>query len=109
MSILVEGYFKKEKILFELEELDLQNDEKGRILKMADELAELRLLDAVLEKLEVKDKELFLEQMHGGSIEVTAEFLRERIKNIEGSLLERARLLEEEIIKDIRSLGSKDG
>ena len=107
MSMLVEGYFKKEKILIELEELDLQNDEKGRILKMTDELAELRLLDAVLEKLEAKDKELFLEQIHGGSVEVTAEFLRERIKDIEEVLLERARLLEEEIIRDIRSLGEQ--
>ena len=95
MSILVEGYFKKEKILIELEGLDLQNEEKSKILKMADELAELRLLDSVLEKLEERDKELFLEQMHGGSAEIVAEFLRERIKNIEGLLLERARLLEE--------------
>jgi len=107
MSILVEGYFKKEKILIELEGLDLQNEEKSKILKMADELAELRLLDSVLEKLEERDKELFLEQMHGGSAEIVAEFLRERIKNIEGLLLERARLLEDEIVEDIRSLRSQ--
>ena len=107
MSILVEGYFKKEKILIELEGLDLQNEEKSKIIKMADELAELRLLDSVLEKLEERDKELFLEQMHGGSAEIVAEFLRERIKNIEGLLLERARLLEDEIVEDIRSLRSQ--
>ncbi len=107
MSILVEGYFKKEKILIELEGLDLQNEEKIEIIKMADELAELRLLDSVLEKLEERDKELFLEQMHGGSAEIGAEFLRERIKNIEGLLLERARLLEDEIVEDIRSLRSQ--
>ena len=107
MSILVEGYFKKEKILIELEGLDLQNEEKIEIIKMANELAELRLLEAVLEKLEERDKELFLEQMHGGSTEIVAEFLRERIKNIEGLLLERARLLEDEIVEDIRSLRSQ--
>ncbi|OGY25850.1 MAG: hypothetical protein A2Z11_04915 [Candidatus Woykebacteria bacterium RBG_16_43_9] len=107
MSILVEGYFKKEKILIELEGLDLQNEEKIEIIKMADELAELRLLDSVLEKLEERDKELFLEQMHGGSTEIVAEFLRERIKNIEGLLLERARSLEDEIVEDIRSLRSQ--
>jgi len=107
MSILVEGYFKKEKILIELEGLDLQNEEKSKILKMTDELAELRLLDLVLEKLEEKDKELFLEQIHGGSAEIAAEFLRERIKNIEGLLLRRARLLEDEIVEDIRSLRSQ--
>ena len=104
MSILIEGYFKKEKILVELDALDLKRRERNEILKMADELAELRLLDSILERLEAKDKELFLEQMHGGSAAVIAQFLREKISNIEEILSERARGLEDEIVEDIRSL-----
>ena len=104
MSILIEGYFKKEKILVELDALDLKRRERNEILKMADELAELRLLDSILERLEAKDKELFLEQMHGGSAAVIAQFLREKISNIEEILSERARVLEDEIVEDIRSL-----
>ncbi|MCH7541454.1 hypothetical protein IH981_01595 [Patescibacteria group bacterium] len=107
MSILIEGYFKKEKILVELDALDLKRRERNEILKMADELAELRLLDSILERLEAKDKELFLEQMHGGSAAVIAQFLREKISNIEEILSERARGLEEEIVEDIRSLRSR--
>ena len=107
MSILVEGYFRKGKILVELDTLDLQKEERNEILKMADELAELQLLDSVLERLEAKDKELFLEQMHGGSAAVIAEFLREKINNIEEVLSERARGLEDEIVEDIRNLRSQ--
>jgi hypothetical protein len=104
MSILVDGYFSWEKINLELDHAGLQTEEKEKIIKMTQELAELKLLDLVLEKLEEKDKELFIEQLHGGSIEIAAEFLRGRIANIEVVLTERARLLEAEIVEDIRSL-----
>lgn len=107
MSILVEAYFKKGKILVELDALDLKRQERNEILKMADELAELRLLDSILERLEARDKELFLEQMRGGSAAVIAEFLREKINDIEEVLSERARGLEDEIVEDIRSLRSQ--
>lgn len=104
MSILIEGFIKWGKINLELEQLDLQTEEKEKILKMAYELVELKLLDLVLEKLEEKDKELFMEQFHGGSVEIAAEFLREKIAGIEELLSERASLLEAEIVEDVRSL-----
>jgi hypothetical protein len=104
MSILVEGFFSLEKINLELNSLDLKANEKEKIIKMAQELAELRLLDLVLEKLEERDKELFMEQLHGGSVELAAEFLREKIANVEELLRERALLLEAEILEDVRSL-----
>ena len=104
MSILIEGFFKKENIILELETLDVHEEEKKTLLKMADEIAELRLLDAVLERLEAKDKELFLEQLHSGSAQILAEFLRERIENAQEILEEHAKILEEEILEDIRSL-----
>lgn len=104
MSILIESFVSWEKVNLELEHLDLQAEEKEKIMKMAQELAELKLLDIVLEKLEERDKELFMEQLHGGSAEIAAEFLREKIAGIEELLNEHTRLLEAEILKDIRSL-----
>lgn len=104
MSILVEGFFKKEKIILELEALSIGRNEKEKILMIVDEIAELKLLDAVLEKLESKDKELFMEQLHGGSVQIVAQILREKIENIEDVLEERAKILEDEIIDDIRNL-----
>lgn len=104
MSILVEGFFKKEKIILELETLSIEKGEKEKILKIVDEIAELKLLDAVLERLESKDKELFMEQLHGGSAQIVAQILREKIENIEDVLVKKARVLEDEIIEDIRNL-----
>ena len=109
MSILVEGFFKKDKIILELETLSIHQNEKDKILKVVDEIAELKLLDAVLEKLEAKDKELFLDQLHGGSAQIVAQILREKIENIEELLLTRAQVLEEEIIEDIRVLKEGSG
>ena len=62
------------------------------------------MLDAVLEKLESKDKELFMEQLHGGSVQIVAQILREKIENVEDVLEERAKILADEIIEDIRNL-----
>lgn len=104
MSILIESFVSWEKVNLELEHLDLQAKEKEKIMKMAQELAELKLLDIVLEKLEERDKELFMEQLHGESAEIAAEFLREKIAGIEKLLNEHACLLEAEILEDIRSL-----
>ena len=67
MSILIEVFFKKENIVSRLASLDIQQEEKEKLLRMADEIAELCFLDLILEKLEEKDKELFLEQIHGGT------------------------------------------
>ncbi len=104
MNILVEGIFKKDKIILELETLTIEKDERKKILKLVDEIAELKLLDVIFEKLESKDKELFMEQLHGGSAQVVAQSLREKIENIEDVLVERAQILEKEIIADIRNL-----
>ncbi len=104
MSILIETFFKKDNIIIELENLNMEKSEKEQILKIADELADYQFLNAILDKLEEKDKEIFLERMHGGTPEGVAEFLHERIEGIEEVLKENARALELEIIEDIRSL-----
>ena len=104
MSIMIEGFFRKERIILELEGLSIGKKEKEKILRIIDEIAELKLLDAVLEKLESKDKELFMEQLHGGSAQIVAQILREKIENVEDVLAERAKVLEDEIIDDIRNL-----
>ena len=104
MSFLIEAFFKKDNIIFELESLELEGSEKSELLKMADEIAEIRFLAAILERLEESDKELFLDQMHGDTPEIVAEFIREKIENIEEILREHASALEADIIADIKNL-----
>ena len=104
MSALVEAFFKKDTIILELNMLDIKDDEREKLLKLADDLAELRFLNVILGKLEEKDKELFLDQIHSGQPEILAEFLREKIDDVEELIKKHAVDLEQEVIEDIRDL-----
>lgn len=104
MSALVEAFFKKDNIILELNMLDIKDDEREKLLKLADDLAELRFLNVILGKLEEKDKELFLDQIHSGQPEILAEFLREKIDDVEELIKKHAVDLEQEVIEDIRDL-----
>jgi len=104
MSILTATFFKIDNIGLELDRLKFDRNEKEKLLKMANEVAEYRFIDLILEKLEEKDKELFLEQLHSGSQALFIEFLRERIENLEDILTSHAKILEDEILEDIRQL-----
>ena len=104
MSALVEAFFKKDNIILELNMLDIKEDEREKLLKLADDLAELRFLNVILGKLEEKDKELFLDQVHSGQPEILAEFLREKIDDVEELIKKHAVDLEQEVIEDIRDL-----
>ena len=104
MSALVEAFFEKKNIILELNMLAIENDEREKLLKITDELAELRFLNVILGKLEEKDKELFLEQVHNGQPEILAEFLREKLGDVEELIKEHAVDLEQEVVNDIRSL-----
>jgi len=84
--------------------LDIKDDEREKLLKLADDLAELRFLSVILGKLEEKDKELFLDQIHSGQPEILAEFLREKIDDVEELIKKHAVDLEQEVIEDIRDL-----
>jgi hypothetical protein len=104
MSSIATFFLKKDNIILELQTLNISKDEQERLLKMADEIAEVRLIDLILERLEERDRELFLEQLQVGASEVFIEFLRDKIEDIEMLLTEAAKVLENEIIEDIRSL-----
>ena len=104
MNILMGTFFEKENIKSQLDSLDIQENEKEKLLQTAEDLLRLRFLHIILERLDEKDKELFLEQLAEGSPESTVSFLREKIEDIENILREHAKILENEILQDIRSL-----
>ena len=104
MSFLIKTFFNKENIIVEINSLDVENHEREKLLKMTDELAEHRFLNAVLDNLKEKDKEIFLDYLHGGTPEIVAEFLHRRIEGIEEILKEHGKALEYEIIGDIKSI-----
>ena len=104
MSFLIETFFNKDNIIIEINSLDVENYEREKLLKMADELAENRFLNAVLDNLKEQDKEIFLDYLNGGTPELVAEFLHQRIEGIEEVLKEHGKALEYEILEDIKSI-----
>lgn len=102
MSILAAFFFKKDNIVLELEKLEFEENERVQLLNTIEEIVELRLIDHILDKLDERDKELFLQQLHSGTIEVFAEFLREKIRSAEEIMTEYAILLEKEILEDLK-------
>ena len=104
MSALVEAFFKKDNIILELNMLDIKDNEREKLLKLADDLAELRFLNVILGKLKESDKESFLDQIHSGQPEILAEFLREKIDDVEELIKKHAVDLEQEVIEDIKDL-----
>ncbi len=104
MSFLIETFFDKNRIASHLDTLKVEKGEKEKLLEMINNLMELRFLHTILEKLEEKDKELFVMELQSGSQETTIEFLRRKIENLEDILREDAKVLEEEILSDVRDL-----
>lgn len=101
---LLSVYLNKEIIILELDKLEMNKDERDNLLEMADEIAEYRFINEILKRLEEKDKQLFMEQLRKGSAEIFVEFLREKIENVETVLSRQSKVLEAEILDDIRSL-----
>ena len=104
MSILIEAFFKKENIYRKLQDFDIEDEERKKLLDIADEIAHLRLLQAIMDRLEKEDKFLFLTQLREGTAENLIMFLRERIEGVEEVLKGQAEILESEILGDIESL-----
>lgn len=103
MNILATFFFKKDNIVLELEKLEFEENERVQLLNTIEEIVELRLIDHILDKLDERDKELFLQQLHSGTVEVFAEFLREKIQSAEEIMTEYAILLEKEILEDLKN------
>ena len=104
MSFLIETFFNKENIIIEINSLNVENHEREKLLRMTDELAEHRFLNAVLDNLKEQDKEIFLDYLNGETPEIVAEFLHRRIEGVEEILKEHGKALEYEILEDIRSI-----
>lgn len=104
MSILVETFLDKKNIVLELDALAINKEQKDQVLKIIEDLAEIKAIKIILERLESRDKELFLEQLYSGDATLFIEYLREKIENVEAILQAELQFLQKEIVEDIRGL-----
>jgi hypothetical protein len=106
MNILVETFLNKKDLESELENLGLSSKEKETLMNTIEDMARYKVLNAVLNRLEAEDKNLFLKQLNSGSDEMLVETLREKIENIEEILRDEIREIESEVLADIRQIKS---
>ena len=104
MSILVRHFLKESKIFIEIEKLDVEEHEKNKLTEMVTLLYHQKLLNKVLEYLQEKDKQVFLELLVVGTGENYLEFLHQKIANLEEVVREAIVGIEEQIIEDFKEL-----
>ena len=104
MSILVRHFIKEPKIFLEIEKLDVEKHEKSKLIEMVTLLYHQKLLNKVLEYLEEKDKQVFLELLLVGTGENYLEFLHQKIANLEEVVEEAIIVIEQQIMEDLKEL-----
>src|SRR3990167_1433599 len=104
MSILVRHFLKESKIFIEIENLGVEEGEKIKLTEMVTLLYHQKLLNKVLEYLEEKDKQVFLELLLVGTGENYLEFLHQKISNLEEIVKEAIIIIEQQIMEDIKEL-----
>lgn len=89
----------------EFDRLDLKEEERAEILNILEEIYIHKLVDRVLYELESEDeKKLFLKILAAEAQIELAQFLKEKIENIEEKLQEEVKGLTEELILEIKEL-----
>jgi len=104
MNTFVEAFLNKTDLEKEFKDLSLSRGERETLIKTIEELARYKILNVVLDKLETKDKELFLRQLQSGSEEMLIETLREKIENVEGLLRNEIKEVEKDVLADISQI-----
>ena len=107
MSILVKHFVNNPKVVLEINELPLSEEEKIKLTETVILLYHQNLLSKFLEKLEAEDKKLLLEKLLQDSQTEAITFLREKIMNIESVVSDAIVELEEQILNDLASVEEK--
>ena len=104
MSILVKHFVTNPRVLIDIEELSLQQEEKNKLTEIATLIYHQKLMNKFLDKLAEEDKKIFIEKVLANPKEDSLNFLHEKIENIEKVVEEAVFEIEEKLLEDIRAL-----
>lgn len=90
--------------MLELEELELDEEEREELQEMIGTNLHHAILEAVLDELSEEDKIIFLQHMAHGNHDKVWDHLKGKIENIEDKIKATADSLMGELEKDIRSV-----
>jgi len=88
--------------MLELEELELEKEEKEELQELIGSNLHHAILEAVLDELSEEDKIIFLKHLAHENHDKVWEHLKRKIENIEDKIKATADSLMEELEKDIR-------
>lgn len=104
MSILVRHFITNPRVLVDIEELSLQEEEKNKLTEIATLIYHQKLLNKFLDKLDEEDKKIFIEKVLTDPKEDSLNFLHEKIEDIEKVVEEAVFEIEEKLLEDIKTL-----
>ncbi len=89
-------------IHIDLDNLNLEHDEKHELLDLAESAIHHAVLDTVLSELTEEDKRNFLKHMHEEDHSKVWKFLSEKIDDAEDKIVKTIRTLKKELHDDIK-------
>jgi len=104
MSLLVKHFVANPKVLFYINDLELSEEEKSKLIELTTLLYHQKLLNKFLDRLEQEDKKIFMEKILVESQESSLDFLHEKIEDIEKVVEEAIFEIEEKLMKEIKSI-----
>ena len=84
-----------------LAEMDLNDEQRARLLGIVDSTIHHAIVDAVLSELSESDKQIFLEHLTEDDHKKIWDFLNKKIDKIEEKILQTAEALKKELHQDI--------
>ena len=81
--------------------MDMPNDDRVKLISLAQENLHHTILDKVLSKLSKEDKKAFLSHVHSEKHGHAWDFLKGRIEDLEDLVIKAAQELKKEMHKDI--------
>lgn len=102
MKHFYEHLIEIESITFELDKLDLDEQQKIHLASLVDSSLHHAILDAILSELSDQDKRVFLKHLSENDHLKIWKFLNAKVENIEDKIKSAAKDLKEELHKDIK-------
>ncbi|HSX40077.1 MAG TPA: hypothetical protein VLF68_00530 [Candidatus Saccharimonadales bacterium] len=94
-------------LTLELESLELSQNEKDHLSKIAESSLHYTVLDIVLTSLPDEDKKTFLKHAASDDHEKTWKFVKDKVENAQEKIKNAAESLKKELQKDIEDLKTK--
>lgn len=101
-SFFYDSLIEADSVFIALDELDISDEEKKELKKLARKQLHEAIVSAILNELSNRDKKIFLANLRYETHDKIWKHLNSTVENIEDKITKAAQNLKEELHKDIR-------